>query len=110
MQITTGNRPIHFAITISNRSKDFLFLDKYFQLDGMTYKLVPIDKPDAGNQKGSINTSKLYENLMGQNEQGEDNFVWADMDNEELYFDESTRRMVMNYRNVFYTSGNGINP
>lgn len=95
------NRPIHFAITISNRSKDFLFLDKYFQLEGMTYKLVPIDKPDAGGQKGSINTTRLYENLMGQNEQGEDNFVWANMDDESLYFDESTRRMVMNYRNVF---------
>ena len=99
--LNNWERPIHFSTTIGNNSKDFLFLDKYFQLDGMTYKLVPIAKADTSRQKGSINTNKLYENLMGVNSNGEENFVWADMNNENLYLDEPTRRMITNYRNVF---------
>lgn len=88
-------RPIHFAITISNQSRDFLFLDKYFQLQGMTYKLVPINKPAQGQgQKGFIANNKLYDNLMNT-------FKWADTSDEGLYLDESNRNMIMNYRNVF---------
>jgi len=96
-------RPIHFAITIS--PSEYVFLNKYFQLDGMTYKLLPIDKSTVDRQDGSINTNQLYENLMGTYTEGElkgqPKFEWANMDNDDLYFDESTRRMVMNYRNIF---------
>jgi len=77
------------------------FLDKYFQLDGMTYKLVPIAKSDNNQQRGRINTNKLYQNLMGKTADGEDNFIWANMDNENLYLDEATRRMILNYRSIF---------
>ena len=40
--IETNNweRPIYFAITIGNSGRSFLYLDKYFQLDGMVYKFI----------------------------------------------------------------------
>lgn len=94
-------RPIHFSTSMGNKSKDFLFLDKYFQLEGMTYKLVPILNKNANKQIGRINTNNLYKNLMGKNNEGLDNFVWANMNNNDLYLDETTRNLILNYRNTF---------
>lgn len=94
-------RPIHFTTTMGHNPKDFLFLDKYFQLEGMTYKLVPILTKEMNQQKGRINTNNLYNNLMSTNERGEENFIWASLDNENLYLDEATRQMTLHYRNVF---------
>ena len=45
-------RPIYFAITIGSSGRAFLYLDKYFQLDGMAYKFVPIK-----NTNNNTNTS-----------------------------------------------------
>ena len=36
-------RPIYFAITIGSSARSFLFLNDYFRLDGMVYKLMPVD-------------------------------------------------------------------
>ena len=44
---------------------EIFLLKNYLQLDGMTYKLVPILTPDEGNffEMGRINTSKMYKNV-----------------------------------------------
>ncbi|MGB0999210.1 MAG: protein O-mannosyl-transferase family [Flavobacteriales bacterium] len=101
-------RPIQFAITISNSSRDYMFLDKYFQVEGMTFKLVPIQKKSRDQNKGFINSRHLYENLMGNKPDGTPKFEWANMNDASLYFDEATRRLVMNYRNVFARLANAL--
>ena len=92
--IETNNweRPIYFAITIGSSGRAFLYLDKYFQLDGMAYKLVPIETP-RGEDIGRVNTDVLYPMLMEQ-------YSWGNL-NGNIYLDETNIRMTMNFRNNF---------
>ncbi|MCT4664575.1 MAG: DUF2723 domain-containing protein [Flavobacteriales bacterium] len=93
-------RPIHFAITISNSSRDFMFLDKYFELAGMTYKLTPIVHNKVGGQMGRIDTDALEKTLL--TDSGENpSFHWGDCDKEDIYLDVFNRNMFMNYRNIY---------
>ena len=92
--IETNNweRPIYFAITIGSSGRSFLYLDKYFQLDGMAYKLVPIKNSNA-EDIGRINTDVLYPILMEE-------YNWGNL-NGDIYLDETNLRMTMNFRNNF---------
>ena len=85
-------RPIYFAITIGSSGRSFLYLDKYFQLDGMAYKLVPIKAP-KGEEIGRVNTDVLYPILMEE-------YKWGNI-NGDIYLDETNIRMTMNFRNNF---------
>ena len=89
-------RPIYFAITIGSSGKSFLYLDKYFRLDGMVYKLMPVDFSDIGGEPGDlggVKTDVLYPMLMSQ-------YKWGNL-NGNIYLDETNRRMTMNFRNNF---------
>ena len=86
------NRPIYFAITIGSSGRSFLYLDKYFQLDGMVYKLVPIEAKNR-EEIGRINTDVLYPILM-------EKYSWGNL-NGDIYLDETNIRMTMNFRNNF---------
>lgn len=87
-------RPIYFAITIGSSSRSFLYLDKYFQLDGMVYKLMPTARERNNNGDiGSINTDVLYPMLM-------EDYQWGNL-NGNIYLDETNTRMTMNFRNNF---------
>ena len=57
-------KPIYFTGG-AQAAEEYIWLKDYLQLDGMTYKLVPIKTPDEGNffEMGRINTSKMYENV-----------------------------------------------
>ncbi len=85
-------RPIYFAITIGSSGRSFLYLDKYFQLDGMAYKLVPIRNHNT-QEIGRINTDVLYPLLM-------EKYSWGNL-NSNIYLDETNIRMTMNFRNNF---------
>ncbi len=54
-------RPIYYATTVS--SETYLGLDKYFHLEGMMYRVLPIP---ASRQwgTGSVNTRDMWVNLM----------------------------------------------
>ncbi len=87
-------RPIYFAITIGSSGRSFLYLDKYFQLDGMVYKLSPINQPN--NEEGEIgyvDTDFLYKMMMEE-------YKWGNL-NGDIYLDETNIRMTMNFRNNF---------
>ncbi len=85
-------RPIYFAITIGSSGRSFLYLDKYFQLDGMAYKLVPIEAPRE-EEIGRVNSDVLYPILM-------EDYKWGNI-NGDIYLDETNIRMTMNFRNNF---------
>ncbi len=95
--IATNNweRPIYFAITIGNSPKDFMFLDKYFQLDGLVYKFVPIKNTDAETQSqmGRVNSNKLQEVVS--------KYKWGGMEKEDVMLDETNLRLIMNFRNIY---------
>ena len=88
-------RPIYFAITIGSSGRSFLYLEKYFQLDGMVYKFVPIKNQSSNNENiGRVNTDVLYPILMEE-------YEWGNL-NQNIYLDETNLRMTMNFRNNFH--------
>jgi len=89
------SRPIYFAITTG--SDVYLNMTDYFQLEGLTYHIVPIKNKEQveGGSYGRINTDILYDNMMNK-------FKWGNMDKHGVYLDETILRQTKNFRNVFY--------
>lgn len=85
-------RPIYFAITVP--SSGYYGLEKYFQLEGFAYRLVPIKTDRDDMQVGGVNTEVMFTNLM-------DRFRWGNMEKPEVYIDENISRLCMNMRNNF---------
>ncbi|MCD6111767.1 MAG: DUF2723 domain-containing protein [Bacteroidales bacterium] len=93
-------RPVYFAVTTGKDS--YLGLSDYFQLEGLAYRLVPIKTSKSiDGQIGRINTSVMYDNLMNK-------FKWGGIKNPDVYIDETTRRMSMNFRNNFARLANAL--
>ncbi len=86
------DRPVYFAITTGNSA--YIGLDNYFQLEGLTYRLVPMKTQNPDGQTGYVHTDIMYKNLM-------EKFVWGGLDTFEIYMNENNRRMCMNLRNNF---------
>ena len=85
-------RPVYFAITVGR--DNFMGLEKYFQLEGLAYRLVPYIAKSPDGQTGVVHTEKMYERLVKD-------FEWGGFNNPNLYFDETNTRMVMNFRNNY---------
>ncbi|MCK5781647.1 MAG: DUF2723 domain-containing protein [Flavobacteriales bacterium] len=77
-------RPIYFAVTAGYSSKSFLYLDKYFQLEGLAYKIVPIKTDRDGLDMGRIDTDVMYKKVVSWN--------WSNFGNPNIYMDETNRR------------------
>ena len=86
------DRPVYFAITVG--SDGYQSLEDYFQLEGLTYRLVPIKTPKKGGLIGRINTDIMYDNLMNK-------YKFGGLNNPNVYLDENNLRMTMNLRNNF---------
>jgi hypothetical protein len=89
-----NSRPIYWAITTG--TEPYLGLQPYFQLDGFTYKLVPIKNPDGGDnqQSGRINVKKLDNVVMNK-------FRFGGLNHKGVYVDQTSMRQTYNFRNVF---------
>jgi tetratricopeptide (TPR) repeat protein len=71
-------------------------LQAYFQLEGLTYRLVPIaSNIQRDGTTGRINSDILWTNLM-------EKFKWGNMGDENVYLDETILRQTKNFRNIFY--------
>ena len=57
-------RPIYFAITVGR--DNYMGLEKYFQLEGLAYRLVPYSIASSDGQTGVVHTKKMYEKLMNK--------------------------------------------
>ncbi|PWU03683.1 MAG: DUF2723 domain-containing protein [Bacteroidetes bacterium] len=68
-------RPVCFTSTQSLKN---LGLDKYTRLDGMSYRLVPVEN-------GNVNNDLAYKNIMQK-------FAYGSADKKNVYFDEENRR------------------
>jgi hypothetical protein len=99
--LVTNNweRPIYFATTTGTSA--YIGLEDYFQLEGLAYRFVPIRSAETKGQDGRINTAAMYDNLVN-------NFRFGNMDNPDIYLDETNMRMTMNLRNNFYRMADAL--
>lgn len=95
-------RPIHFAVTCSPDSK--IGLENYLWMRGLTYTLKPQPLP-AGDGIAGIDRKIMEENVMGINVTSsltpQNGFLYRNLNNADVYYDENVQRMVMNYRASF---------
>jgi hypothetical protein len=84
-------RPIYFAVTTGPDS--YINLQDHFQLEGLTYRLVPVYSPNRNpNLNGRVATDVMYSNVM-------EKFRWGNMETEgDIYLDENILRMTTNLR------------
>ena len=85
------DRPIYYVATTGSES--FFGLDKYFQMDGLAYRLVPVidDNPNTlGELYGHVNPDVLYENVK--------KFDFSEYANPNVYFSEDYTRTVINLK------------
>jgi hypothetical protein len=92
--LATNNwkRPVYFAMTMGQDS--YIGLDKYFFLEGLAFRLLPVNANSPEGQPGEVNTDKMYDNMMNK-------FIWGNMQDPGVYLDENNLRMTMNFRNAF---------
>jgi hypothetical protein len=83
-------RPIYFAVTTGDDA--YVGLKKYFQLEGLAYRFVPVKQtPDEEAQGGRVNTDVMYDNVMNK-------WYWGGMDKPGVNLDENCTRMAGNLR------------
>ncbi|MGB0839914.1 MAG: hypothetical protein ACPGXL_07230 [Chitinophagales bacterium] len=93
-------RPIYFAISVSPSS--YLGLEKYFQLEGLAYRLVPIEAPKDGVYSGRVNTEIMYNNLMNH-------FRFGNIKDADVFSNSDLRRMIFNFRGNFARLADALN-
>lgn len=81
------DRPIYFTTTTGMETYEGL--QNYFQLDGLTYKVVPIltipgDREVRAREYGFIDTKKIYSQLV-------DSFTWGGMEDGPMWVDDKMR-------------------
>src|SRR5690606_37437467 len=71
----------------------YIDLQNYFQLEGLTYRLVPVYTPNQNpNLNGRVASDIMFDNVTNK-------FLWGNMDTEEdIYLDENILRMTTNLR------------
>jgi tetratricopeptide (TPR) repeat protein len=83
-------RPIYFAVTTGDEA--YIGLKRYFQLEGLAYRLVPIKQTSTEEaQGGRVATDIMYDNVMNK-------FMWGGMDKPGVNMDENSTRMTSNLR------------
>jgi len=85
-------RPVYFAITVSTDT--YQNLDKFFQIEGLVYRIVPIEVQQVGGRYGNVDSEILYDNLMN-------NFQYRSLADPKVYINENSTRIISNYRNIF---------
>lgn len=100
--ITANNwqRPIYFAVTVSPDSK--VGLDNYLWMQGQAYQLKPLKNNSA---EGGIDESLMEANFLAKDvvpsKTPQNGFLYRNLNNPNVFYNENISRMVMNYRAGF---------
>jgi tetratricopeptide (TPR) repeat protein len=78
-------KPITFAVTVSDDNK--VNLDPYLRMDGLAFKLVPMDGEVLARER-------LHKNLF-------DNFKYRGLDDKSVFYDDNVIGLLQNYRAGF---------
>ena len=83
-------RPIYFTGG-SYSDGDYIWLKDHLQLNGMVYKLVPVQTENKSDfEMGMINTEEMYDVVM--------NWQWGNSGSDKIYHDPETRKNSITYR------------
>ena len=83
-----NERPIYFAISVAPSA--YLGFQKYFQQEGLTYRIVPVENPTGKPTTSPIRKEKMYDNMMNK-------FKWGKIaENPNIYMNENILRMTQN--------------
>lgn len=98
--LATNNweRPIYYGTTVN--SDTYHGLEGYFQLEGLMYRVVPIQSNRQWGV-GGVNTAIMYDNLMNK-------YRFRSIADESVYIDENKGRIIANYRNQFARLANAL--
>lgn len=88
-------RPVYFAVTVSPDGQ--LDLQNFFHLEGQALKIAPVRH---GERLGRVVPSVASGILQ--------KFRYRNLDNPKVYYDETIRGMVDNYRNIFAHTAQSI--
>jgi tetratricopeptide (TPR) repeat protein len=86
-------RPLYFTGG-ANAAEEYIWLKDYLQLDGMSFKLVPIKTPIGEKSMfdmGRIDPEKMYANIK--------KLDWKNINDGKIYLDEQTKRNAISLRN-----------
>jgi hypothetical protein len=92
-------RPIYFTSTMNSRN--YLGLNKYLFLEGLAYRLMPIETDVSEDELVNVNAGIMYQNLMTK-------FEWGSLQKTPGYIDEATRTTLINLRNHFSRLARGL--
>ena len=100
--LATNNweRPIYMGTTVSNDS--YQNLEKYFQVEGMMFRIAPIQSGQIDYDFGKVDTKVMYDNVMNK-------YRFRSIADPKVYLDENNGRIVSNYRNMFARLAGGLN-
>jgi tetratricopeptide (TPR) repeat protein len=86
-------RPIYFAVSVAPEA--YLGMEKYFQLEGLTYRIVPKLNPSNSPYNAPARTDVMFENMTKKFKFG------GIAENPNIYLNENTLRMTVNIRGNF---------
>jgi hypothetical protein len=93
-------RPIYFAVTSTPDSK--IGLERYFRMDGLAMKLVPIHtQSEEGMIVDTILSANLFNSPAGYSKTFRRGYKYRGLNDSTVYYDENVTRLTMNYRNAF---------
>jgi len=75
-------------------TETYIGLEKYFQLEGLAYRLLPVKARTHEGQIGEVNTGAMYDNLMNK-------FKFGNINKPGIYVDMNNARFIMNLRTIF---------
>lgn len=94
------DRPVYFAMTVPERY--YLGLSPYLRNTGVAYELGPVRNPDG---KTDVNLDKMYRNVT-------ERWAWGGLDKvkdgDDIYLDETVRRMVTTHRSAMLDLALGL--
>ncbi|MGB1019105.1 MAG: DUF2723 domain-containing protein [Chitinophagales bacterium] len=83
-----NDRPIYFAISVAPSA--YLGFQKYFQQEGLTYRIVPVENVSGQPTQSPVRKELMYNNMMNK-------FKWGKIaENPNVYLDENILRMTQN--------------
>ncbi len=87
------DRPIYFAVSVAPDA--YVGLAKYFQLEGLTYRIVPKVNTTNSPYNAPVRLDAMYDNMMHKFKFG------GIKENKDVYLDENILRMTVNIRGNF---------
>lgn len=92
-------RPVYYALTGSR--ENLVGLESFLHREGLAYRLLPAQGSQNDLFAGSVNTEKMYDNVINK-------FRWGNIQDPHVYLDENNLRMLSNFTYTFASLANAL--